>query len=311
MPQMLVDTLDRSPAATIASSRIGWGQCHAHHGEILQGAFRDRDGRVLPGLVTLPCYALRSRAAFLPDDTGELRSVPSERKKALAAARLTLEGLGLAGQGGTLRLESNIPVGAGLGSSTADVVATIRSVLDAFDGQMEPSEIARLAVASERASDSTMFPHGVVLFGQRSGIILERLAGSLPPMHAVGVDTAPGVQVDTLSIKPRVWTEHEVESYEFLRAQLRRALKTADVRLLGHVATQSALINRSALETPRLHDLAAIGREAGAVGVQIAHSGTVAALLFDAADCASEHRVQMAKRLLLEAGMTLGLSFSL
>lgn len=313
MPPTALDALDlpAGRAASLAPQTRGLGRCTAHHGEILQGAFRDRDGATAPGLVTLPCVTAATVASFVPAAGKELHVLPADRSKARAAARLALDALGLAQTGGLLRIESDIPVGAGLGSSTADVVAAMRAVANAFGTELDPAHVARLAVSAETASDSTMFPTGVMLFAQRSGAVLERLAAQLPPMIAVGVDTAPGRPVDTLSLRPRQWTEHEVETYEFLRAQLRRALRTADARLLGHVATQSALLNRSVMETPRLHELIAIARDEGAVGVQIAHSGTVAALLFDAQEDAAPAHAARAGAVLAEAGFAAGLSFRL
>ncbi|HVG44003.1 MAG TPA: hypothetical protein VM890_04710, partial [Longimicrobium sp.] len=35
--------------------RVGHGEIHAHHGEIVQGMFYSSDGTVEHGLVTLPC----------------------------------------------------------------------------------------------------------------------------------------------------------------------------------------------------------------------------------------------------------------
>ena len=56
---------------------------------------------------------------------------PDDRSRAKAAARLTLDALGRTGWGGAIRIESNVPVQWGCGSSTTDVLATIRAVSDA------------------------------------------------------------------------------------------------------------------------------------------------------------------------------------
>ncbi|WP_343207431.1 hypothetical protein [Aminobacter sp. MSH1] len=59
--------------------------------------------------------------------------------------------------GGLLTVESAIPSGHGYGSSTADVVASLCAVADAFEMQLRPSVVCRLAVAAERASDGHSF----------------------------------------------------------------------------------------------------------------------------------------------------------
>ena len=55
--------------------RMGKARAPIHHGEIVQGAFRV-DGRVMRGLVTLPCPLYRSRATFARDISGRVRVLP-------------------------------------------------------------------------------------------------------------------------------------------------------------------------------------------------------------------------------------------
>ena len=52
--------------------------------------------------------------------------------------------------------------------------------------------------------------------------------------------------------------------------------------LLGRVATASSRINQRYLPKPVLDELLALCRRLGGHGVQVAHSGTVAGLIFDA-----------------------------
>lgn len=54
--------------------------------------------------------------------------------------------------------------------------------------------------------------------------------------------------------------------------------------MLGRVATASARINERFLPKPRLTEIEAIGDRFGAIGVQVAHSGTVVGLMFDGRD---------------------------
>ena len=301
-----VEAPNNSAVCAIESRFFGKGECYAHHGEILQGVFRSGDGKATPGLVTLPYRAVKTVATFFPKEGAPLRVVPEDRVKAFDAAKLALSALGRDTFGGTLTIYSNVPIGAGMGSSTADVTATARAVLNAFGVEMGALSLAKLAVQAEAASDPVMIPEAVVLFAQRSGNVIEHMPGKLPPMLAVGVNTAPNCLVDTLAIPSRERSEQEIEEYEFLRAQLRRALARADACLLGYVATQSALLNRSIKETPRLDDLLTLQRDLGAEGVQIAHSGTVAALLFDARHDEAKTRGHLAAEAAHEAGFAPG-----
>jgi uncharacterized protein involved in propanediol utilization len=102
-------------------------------------------------------------------------------------------------------------------------------------------------------------------------------------MIVVGCDTEPGIQVDTLAFKPAEYDDRDIGAFQALRGALRRAVATEDVPLLGRVATASARINQRYLPKSRLERLIELCRAHGGCGVQVAHSGTVAGLIFDPA----------------------------
>ncbi len=159
----------------------GTGEAPCHHGEILQGAFRDRTGRISLGLVTLSLPAtdaLGSRAEFTPcpeAPAGRLTVHPPDRVKALRAAASTIAECarrsGRTPCGGRLLLRGAVPVGLGMGSSTSDIIATIRAVAAGYRVALTAPEVARLAVAAEHACDP---PHA------------RRRAGSRPVRPARG-----------------------------------------------------------------------------------------------------------------------------
>ncbi|MFF4102088.1 GHMP kinase [Streptomyces sp. NPDC001903] len=278
---------------------IGTGHAPCHHGEILQGVFLDADGRSCAGLVTLPMAGPGSRAEFVrrPGTAPEaLTAVPADRTKAVRAAVLAVaecaERTGQPPCGGVLRLTGDIPVGLGMGSSTSDVIAAVRAVADSYGLRPAPEAVARLAVRAELACDPLMLDGRPVLFAQREGRVLETLGPALPPLVVVGCALGGGGTVDTLSLPVREPGEGDVRAYERLRRLLRRAVATADARLLGEVATASALRGQQVLRHPEFETLTAVSRKVGAVGVQIAHSGAVAGVLFDPAAPGLRHRVR-------------------
>jgi uncharacterized protein involved in propanediol utilization len=262
--------------------RIGVADIQAHHGEIVQGVFRDSDGGIEHGLVTLPCSVYGTRVRFRPLRSGALTIEPRDRRRALAAARLTLDALGHTGWGGVIRIESDVPLGWGCGSSTTDVVATIWAVADAFDVALAPEWIAMLAVAAESASDSLMFASNrAVLFAQRRGRMLLDLGGPLPAVHVLGFNTESDRGVGTLSLPPCPYSTWEIEAFRAILGMLRRAVEHQDPVLLGRVATASAQINQRHRPKRFMPQLLQIAKDTGAVGLQVAHSGTVAGLLFE------------------------------
>jgi len=264
---------------------VGVGFGPAHHGELLQGMFADDAGQWRRALVTLPHPLRGSHAIFQPSQshwgivgTPELTKV---RRAAIIALREFTAHPSPA-KGGRIEITSDVPRGIGMGSSTSDVTATIRAVADYHGVSLSRETVARLAVAAECAADSTMIDDRVVLFAHRDGVVLETFGHRLPPMIVVGCDTEPGARVDTLGLQPADYNDQELGAFRVLRGALRRAIATDDVDLLGRVATGSARINQRFLPKPHLEQLLELCLRLKGSGVQIAHSGTVAGLIFDA-----------------------------
>ncbi|MFF1413522.1 GHMP kinase [Streptomyces sp. NPDC058289] len=298
-PGAAAATAPGTATSTATSTATGTGQAPCHHGEILQGVFLDAAGRRCAGLVTLPMAGPGSSAAFVRRPGAEpeaLTVAPADRTKAARAAALTVaECARRTGQppcGGELRLTGEIPVGLGMGSSSSDVIAAVRAVADSYGLRLEPSTVAGLAVRAELASDPLMLGGRPVLFAQREGRVLEVLGPALPPLVVVGCALGGGAPVDTLSLPVAEVGDSDVRAYERLRALLRRAVATGSAELLGAVATASARRGQQVLGHPEFDALAVLARRVGAVGVQIAHSGAVAGVLFDPAAPGLRRRVR-------------------
>ncbi|QGK70120.1 GHMP kinase [Allosaccharopolyspora coralli] len=265
----------------------GFGHAPCHFGELIQGVFRSDGGAVCRALVTLPMTEHGTSAHFtrIPDSgLGDIAVVNADRAKARRAAEITARRCaqlaGVRGSGGRLVLDSDVPVGIGMGSSTSDVLATIRAVASAFDVRLPPETTVSLAVEAETACDPLMLDERPVLFGPRNGRALEVLGPNLPPMVVLGCTTGNAAAVDTVSL-PDVPVA-AVEDYERLRTDVRRAVATGDVGLLGKACTHSARLNQSLLPKKEFEALEDIARRCGAAGVQVAHSGNVAGILLDA-----------------------------
>ncbi|GIJ24293.1 hypothetical protein Vlu01_49170 [Micromonospora lutea] len=194
--------------------------------------------------------------------------------------------------------------GLGMGASTSDVVASIRAVADWYRLSLQPAEIARLSVLAERASDSIMIEDRVVLFAQREGVVLEEFTAPLPPMIVVGCVAGPDLSVDTLSLQPAEYDPDELIRLQVMLSTLRRGIATGDVTLIGAVATASAQLNQRFLPKPELETLIAIGAANAAAGVQVAHSGSVAGLIFDPVRTSVSDDVERCIRAMRYAGIT-------
>ncbi|MER5474548.1 kinase [Streptomyces sp. NPDC002685] len=288
--------------------RVGAASAPVHHGEILQGVFTGREGSVR-GLVTLPSTLHTTRATFTPAPGTEVTVSPGWKGKARRAAELALRELVPADAGavgGHLELTGDVPLCRGFGSSTSDVLSAIWAVKDAFTHPLPPRVVARLAVRAETASDSLMFEDSTVLFAQREGTVIEDFGYRMPPLRVLGFGSRPsnrGKGVDTLALPPARYDGAEVERFALLRDMLREAIQMKDVALLGSVATASAEINQRHLPVPGFDRIRDIQRTCGAVGVQVAHSGDIAGLLFDRDDPEVEARTARAQELLRGTGI--------
>jgi uncharacterized protein involved in propanediol utilization len=280
----------------------GTGTAPSHHGELLQGVFEE-GGRLHRGLLTLPCSVFGSRAEIrLRQDEPELTVSPGWKTKALAAAHAMLARVGLPGLGGRLTLHSTIQVGRGLGSSTSDVIATFFAVLDAARMRLSAEQLARIAVEVEIASDPLMFDR-MLLFGQREGRVIEDLRRPMIPVEVLGFPFADE-ELDTLAFTPARYTVWEIECFRAMRGLLRRAVVYNDLVSLGRIATASAQINQRFHRVPHFSRLLEIVGESSALGIQVAHTGTIAGLLFDPADPELDRRLAAAARGLGALGIT-------
>ncbi|MCH4561195.1 uncharacterized protein involved in propanediol utilization [Mesorhizobium sp. USDA 4775] len=250
-----------------------------HHGEILQGVFRDDSRRLHRGLVSLPFAHRFSIARVRPSSDRGMTVVPDYKKKSLAAVQVLCRELGYVGPGFELSIRSNIPEGYGLGSSTADIVAALRAVARFLGHRLTARAEFRIAVEAETASDSTMFTGPARLVCHREGTVLERYVGGLPAFSLLSVNVAPDDPVDTLAFPAARYTEDEIEEFDRLRIMMRRAISKQDLSLLGEIATRSSVLNQRQLPQPHFDEIREIARPLKAAGVQVAHSGRMVGIM--------------------------------
>ncbi len=257
-------------------------------GELLQGALPD--GQEF--LVTLP-IARWSRATFrLDSQAGTVCVRPAHKNK---SRRLVLEMLRERGidDGGELVIDSDLPEGKGLASSSADLVATARAVGRALGTELGAERIETLLRLIE-PSDGVMYD-GIVAFHHRQ-VRLRTHLGHLPPMTVVGIDEGGIVDTTDFNLRPKSFSAREKRTYEQLLGTLTCAIATADVASIGAVATHSALMNQRRGPKRHLDDLITLCREVGGLGVVAAHSGTALGVLLADDDPGHVLRLERTRR---------------
>ncbi|NMD69699.1 kinase [Bacillus sp. DNRA2] len=249
--------------------KIGKGSCNGTFGELVQGVLDER-----PFLVTLPIPALKSEAKFIPNLESPGLIGPAGKTKAVTACKKLLERYEIK-CGGTLVIESNILVGKGMASSSADIVAAIRAVADSFDLQITEEIISEIAIGIE-PTDGVMY-QDVVAYDHINGRLIEKL-GKMPDFTIVGLDF--GDVVDTVQFN-KIYKNYSIgdrkrfhEAYEMLRM----GIKDQNFTLIYRASTISAQINQKILTKPYFAEFERLAKRFNG-GVVIAHSGTVMGLL--------------------------------
>ena len=147
---------------------IGYGKSFASFGEIVQG--RTSEGEDF--LVTLPIDMWSTCELICSPINGPL-IVECQLEKSRAVLYHILTELGiLRGFQITCNLMRNIPIGKGLSSSTADMLATLRAVQEVFGFLFTESYISRLFSEIE-PHDGLHFSSSVI-YNHRSGHLIAK-----------------------------------------------------------------------------------------------------------------------------------------
>ena len=255
-------------------------------GELAQGML---DGVVC--MVTCP-IDLRSTATVQLSPGDGVVQAPSDSPKAKLAVQATLTVLGEAKTDARLHLDSPLPRGKGMASSTADVSAAIAATASAAGRELAPEQIAEIALAIE-PSDGVMFP-GIVLFDHRKGRV-SRVLGPPPPMYVVVLDFGGSVDTQEFNLADRDHVLRGMEQeMEKAVALIEQGIRDYDPVSVGQGATLSAVANQNVLFNPQLEAVRKFAEESGAVGVNVAHSGTVIGMLFGNGLSAAEKAATLA-----------------
>lgn len=201
------------------------------------------------------------------------------KAKTRAAVNNTLAYLGNPTAELAITVHSELPIGKGMASSSADIAAACQATAQCFSRVLTADEIADIALAIE-PTDGIFYP-GIVMFDHVNGSI-RRLLGDPPNLHIAVLDV--GGEVNTLRFNQRNDLADLNASKEKMVEQavelVTKGLRYGDSQMIGRGATLSAIANQTILYKPCLEEVAEIAERYGAVGVNAAHSGTVLGILF-------------------------------
>jgi len=253
---------------------VGRGVAPGTCGELVQGV--TSAGEHVNVACPIAVYAT-VEARVAPAEVTRVTGVGAERTKMVLAARRTLSCLQAPPHAIHLDHASELPVGKGLGSSTADIVATVRAVAAGLGRSVGPDQIAAVATSIE-ASDGTMFP-GVDAMARDTGRIVRRFGWA--PRFVITM-VVPPTTLDTGSVELSCKKVGFAAEYDAMLDRLELAARARDARAFAVEATRSAAMNQASVPNANHDLLVSMIQGSGALGVVVGHTGTVAGLLFAA-----------------------------
>ena len=250
-----------------------YGVCPASCGEFVQG--------VLDNEEYLSSYAINLfSVATLEEGKEIIQKGPSKSRRAM---ELVFEKFGLpvdATQNISLNIKSQIPVGKGMASSTADIGATIKATLSMLNKTLTGEEISKLAVKIEATDSLLLNQHSI--FNPLTADIKKYLGGI---NDAKVVILEPDDILDTKSIRMTPnYKMYKMQNKEIIKKSfelLDEGLAKNDLNLIGKACTYSGLANENIHKKPFLEKIIDISDKYGCYGVNIAHSGTVIGILMN------------------------------
>ena len=141
--------------------------------------------------------------------------------------------------------------------------------------ELEPEEIAEIAAGIE-PTDGIFYP-GIVRMNYMTGELLQSY-GNAPKMIIAMFDT--GGTINTIEFHSE-YHGHENSPQELLDA-IDELDRDFSAQQIGKVATLSALANQRLVYKPQLEEIIEYAQSLGALGVNVAHSGTMMGVLFAA-----------------------------
>lgn len=250
------------------------GNANGKFGELLQGSLPGEDNHFL---ISVPINRYVTAKFHCLRNTDQANIYPPHKIKSASLAFKIMRYFGLT-CGWELNLESELAEGKGLGSSTADLVACARAIENAT-GKKLPMKAFLSFLKEIEPSDGVMYD-GLVCFFYRRVALYEQL-GFLPNLAIAGIDE--GGVIDTINFNNhlRPYTELEKEKYSNLLEKILVAIKTEDLKTIGEVSTESAILHQSINPKKYLDYFLNIAETVGATGIVVAHSGTYMGIIMN------------------------------
>jgi uncharacterized protein involved in propanediol utilization len=250
---------------------IGYGKSYASFGEIVQGRLSSGEDF----LVTIP-VDMWSTCELICEPFDGPSFVEAKLSKSKVVAEQMLKVLNMeVGYKLTIDFTRNIPVGKGLSSSTADMLAVVRAFQEVFGVIVSENFISRLFAAIE--PHDGLHYYMSVIYNHRQGNLLSKL-NYIPDYHIIAIDN--GGELSTREYNKKLqFTANDLSEYDALYNRLLIAFAMRDDEEIAKCAHSSTLRHAERTGNNFLTKMIQMSREMDTLGVLATHSGTCGGFL--------------------------------
>lgn len=172
-----------------------------------------------------------------------------------------------------IKITSDIPIGKGFASSTADITALYLSLIKLFNREYDQQELIRNAIDIE-PTDSIIFPQ-MTLFDYKNGDFQENL-GSYIEFHVLAFEGQK--IIDTVEFNKNV--KSDLANIDDLIPNLKHAIREGSIEQLANISTESIFRNQYRLNYNILPIIKDIQNKTGGIGIIGAHSGDFLGIIY-------------------------------
>ncbi|MGL4913093.1 MAG: cobalamin biosynthesis protein [Romboutsia sp.] len=250
-----------------------YGICPASCGEFVQGILENEE--------CLCSYAVDIYSKIILEE--RLDNIQTGPHKSRMAIKSVFKRFGIPireSKSISLQINSDIPLGKGMASSTADIGATIKATLKLINKNLSNEEISKLAVKIE-PTDSIYLDKNSI-FNPTTGEVIKTL-GNIENGRVIVLEPKKTISTKRIRSIP-YYMEKKRSNTEMIKMSfdlLEKGIKENNLKLIGRASTISSLANENIHKKHGLDKIIEISDSYGAYGVNVAHSGTVVGIIID------------------------------
>jgi uncharacterized protein involved in propanediol utilization len=246
-------------------------------GELFQGPYWDRREPQI-SIISLPvekyswCYFIKQPGSDSPSEDDL-----SGRPKSVMAVKLFLNRYGRTLPPGRWEFHSELPVGKGMASSTADIVAAIRCMFNVFKIAYDQRVVIEILRSIER-SDTVFLDEFTLYLSARHEIV--RTFGNKVGLYTCYVVEDDSIVTEDLSHQLIHHYRRNARSYRKCLSDITMAFADGDVHGVARCSTVSAELSQGIVPKVCFDDVVGSQKDFRADGVFVAHTGSVIGYLF-------------------------------